>query len=580
VPTGYEPPPARPRAAPPSGERAAPAGRAPAPRAPGAAYGLGEPEVTADAAIAAGLPLEGSLAKDGALRLFYLAAATQAHGRLTISAAGGEYALTFRRGTVEHAASSAPEDDLLRFLYRKGALAETALVDAEAAREAACGDVVGGLIAARLVNPAEVAGHLQEHGAALVARALGVEAGTFAWEPGATPPASSFPLGAPFAMLCAAVRALDVAAVQRRLGDREGRAARRVGGRVRVEDLRLTPQEARAVGLFDGRSPAQIAAAQAQDAPTILRLALLLGETELLAFGAPRIPASPAAPVPAAAPPAATPPPAAIREPPGAKSSSAVAKSPPPARTPVAPAKPALTPAPAVTPAPRAPAPSLEPAALEELLRKFATADHYAVLGVKRDAGPAQVKIAYFQLAKSYHPDAVPAGAPAGARALCADIFARVSEAWRVLGNEAERAAYLALLESGGAADVDVMRIFAAENTFQVGTALVRSRKYDEALAKFDEALQLNAEEPEFGMWKAWCEYLVAADKKRQGPASTQAIEAGLKKNARCAPGYLFLAQIAKLSGELGAAEKHLRRGLAMAPDDAELARELKYLKK
>ncbi len=130
-----DPPSAPPRAAPPKLERV-PAGYAPAssvrppaaaaappPRqAPGASYGLAARDVGADAAIAAGLAHEGDLATESALRLFGLAAAMQATGRLEISPDGKGYALSFRRGTVEHAASTDPEDDLGRFLVRRGAL--------------------------------------------------------------------------------------------------------------------------------------------------------------------------------------------------------------------------------------------------------------------------------------------------------------------------------------------------------------------------------------------------------------------------------------------------------------------------
>jgi hypothetical protein len=37
---------------------------------------------------------------------------------------------------------------------------------------------------------------------------------------------------------------------------------------------------------------------------------------------------------------------------------------------------------------------------------------------------------------------------------------------------------------------------------------------------------------------------------------------------------------MAKLAGDLAAAEKHLKRGLAVAPEHLELQRELKYLRK
>ncbi|HET6411015.1 MAG TPA: J domain-containing protein [Anaeromyxobacter sp.] len=553
-------------------------------------------EVSPEAAITAGLPLTGQLAQASTLRLFGLAAASQATGELSISIEGRAitYTLFFRRGTVEHAGSSDPADELGRFLLRKGVLAPEKLVEAEAARPAAGGDLVGALIASRLVNPGDVAGWLLERGTGIVARALGCEAGSFAWDPGVKPPPSSFPLGSPFAALCGAVRALDVTSVQRRLGERARGVANRVVGRVKPEDLRLTPQEARAMALFDGaRSAAEIAAAQPGDAGAVLRLALLLGELDLLTFGAAREPqaagASPPSPPPAPvaaprapppeAPPSPPPPPARpLAPPPPAKSAAPPAASrpqaPPPARTPPPGPPPAHTPA-------RAPALGpLERSALEALVEKQKTADHFQVLGVKRDASPATVKAAYFQAAKNYHPDAVPADASSEVRKLCADVFARLSEAWAVLGEEGRRSKYLEEIESGGAADVDVMRILHAESLFGEATALVKSRRYDDALSKLVEATQLNSEEAEFGIWKAWCEFLLAGDKKRQQGTSAATIEAALKKNPKCAPGYLFLGQMAKLVNDLALAEKHLKRGLAAVPDHPDLARELKYLRR
>ena len=591
-------PPPRLERPPAPGAPAAPAGAAPPPprAAPGAGnYGMAAREVSPEAAIAAGLALSGSLELASTLRLFGLAAASQANGELSVSTEGRTvtYMLFFRRGTVEHAGSSDPADDLGRFLLRKGILTPEKLVQAEAAKGAAGGDLLGALIATRLVNPGEVAALLAERGNAVVARALACEAGSFAWEPGVPPPPSSFPLGSPFGSLCAAVRALDVAAVQRRLGDRGRGSASPTAGRAKLEDLRLTPQEARAVGLFDGaRSPEEIAAAQPAEAGMVLRLALLLGEMDLLAFGPPRAPRADAAPPPPAPARAAPPAPAATPAPVAPARTPAPAAPPRPAapaapRPAVDPARPAPAPAArsATTPAPRpaaaaAPAAPLDVAALRALLEKHKGADHFQVLGVKRDAPASAVKAAYFQLARTYHPDTVPADASAELRKLCGEVFTRVGEAWAILGEDAERASYLEELKSGGAADVDVMRILHAENVFGEATALMKARRYADGLAKLEEAVQLNPDEAEFAIWKAWCEFLLAADKKRQHPASAAAIEAALKKNAKCGPGYQFLGQMAKLLGDLGQAERHLKRGLQALPDNTDLARELKYLRR
>jgi curved DNA-binding protein CbpA len=577
VPTGYKPP-AVPRPA--SADAPPPAAQRPA---TAEAFGASGREVGADAAIAAGLAHQGQLAREGALRLFYLAAATQASGRLTLAPEGREVSLTFKRGTVEHVRSSDPSDDLGRWLVRKGAVTPEQLVQAEGARPAAGGDLVGALIARSLVNPAEVAGLLQEHGTALVGRALAVEAGSWRWEPGVAPPPGAFPLGSPWVQLCAAARALDGASVQRRLGDREHRAAARVGGRIRIEDLRLTPQETRAASLFDGvRSPSEIARAQPAEAATVLRLALLLGEVELLGFGATRK-APPA--------PAAKPPPAAAARPPGpppappagpAEAAGGAARPPAAAPPPPTPRPPPAAPpvrAPSVTPPPRPPPAALEAGALEALHARIQEADHFEVLGVKRGAGAAQIKIAYFQLARTYHPDAVPTTASPEVKKLCADVFARIGAAWEVLGEDASRAKYLQELESG-AAEVDVVRILRAEEAFSEATLLVKARRYPEAIARLDEAIGLNADEPEFGMWKAFCEFLLAPEKRVQHGPSASAIEAGLRRNPRCAQGYLFLGQMAKVCGDLDAAERHLKRGLGIAPEHADLQRELKYVRR
>jgi tetratricopeptide (TPR) repeat protein len=242
-----------------------------------------------------------------------------------------------------------------------------------------------------------------------------------------------------------------------------------------------------------------------------------------------------------------------------------------PAAKPAAPA-----PAPAATPAPG----GLDVASLQKLAEKLAKADHFEVLGVKRDAAGAQIKIAYFQLAKSYHPDAVPADAPPEVRKLAADVFAKVSEAWGVLGDDARRAKYLDDLKTGAGTEVDVMHIFKAEEAFNAGTLLVKARRYQEALAKLEEAIKLNPDEAEFHMWKAWCGFLLSPEKKKAHAGAAAAIEAALKLNPHCVSGYLFLGQMAKIVGDLATAEKHLKRGLKEAPSNPDLERELKYLRK
>jgi len=62
--------------------------------------------------------------------------------------------------------------------------------------------------------------------------------------------------------------------------------------------------------------------------------------------------------------------------------------------------------------------------------------DYYEVLGVSRDASEAEIKKAFRQLARKYHPDANPGDTSAEEK------FKEINEAYEVLGNPEKRAAY------------------------------------------------------------------------------------------------------------------------------------------
>jgi curved DNA-binding protein CbpA len=522
-------------------------------------------------ALAAGLPAEGSLAERSALHLHGLAAATQASGRLVLDSGADAWTLTYRRGVVEHAAGTREDDDLAAFLVRRGLLAPEAAADARQIAPAFGSDVLGALVELRLIDPAARFQDLKEHGAALAWKALAADAGTWRWEPGVAPPPWGFPLASRWGLLVEAVRRIEPGVVRTRLGVRGALSVARTGGRVELSDLMLNPQEARAASRLDGVSSAdELCAAFPADADALRRVILLLAEIELLGFGAPRI-----APAPPRPPPA--PPPAAPRAP----AAAPPAATPPPAPRPSPPRPPAAAPAKGAAPARAAAASPITVESLRATVQKFETADHFQVLGVGRDADGARLKTAYFQLARSYHPDATRDTEPPEARALRAEIFARVAAAWAALETAAGRAAYLEELKSGGAAQVDIGRIYQAEQAFEKVAPLVAGRSYTEALARVNEAIALYDEEPEYHVWKAWLEFLVAPEPQRkvQRAVAEKAIEAALQRSPKCTPGWLFLGRMAKITGDFAGAERAWKRGLEQV-SDPELERELRFLKR
>ncbi|WP_225413336.1 DnaJ domain-containing protein [Stigmatella hybrida] len=316
----------------------------------------------------------------------------------------------------------------------------------------------------------------------------------------------------------------------------------------------------------------------------------------------------PAAPAPAAAPAAAPRPtgshptaaPAATAPRPAAPSPAAAAPRPaaPAAPGPAVPGKPAapvLKPsAPAAPVAPAAPAaaappsasaaPAANPSGTDELaqLRQLAPVmkaqNFFERLGLTEQADAGAAKIAYIKLARLYHPDTLPPGAPPELEKLKAEVFGYIGDAYRTLTDDKARQQYLEELKAGdaGKEEVDVVAILQAEERFRKGCIFVKSRKYAEAVAIFDEAIQLNAAEAEFHAWRAYARFCAAPDKKAIQPEIFRELQGAIKQNERCAPAHYFLGVVAKTLGDASGALKHFKRTVELQPDHIDAQREVR----
>lgn len=216
-------------------------------------------------------------------------------------------------------------------------------------------------------------------------------------------------------------------------------------------------------------------------------------------------------------------------------------------------------------------------AKLRELAVALKSKNHFEVLGLPKEALGAQVKQAYFALAKVYHPDTLQAGSPPELARLKAEVFTMIGEAYRVLGDDKARAAYLEELKAGGKAEqVDAAAIFAAEEAFQKGCILVKARKYPEAQATLEEAVRLNDKEGEFWAWRGWAGFLAAKDKAMARAGALKDIDLGLKLNPKCAQAYYFAGQVLKLSGDPAGALKWFKKAVQVDPKHIDSQREIR----
>jgi tetratricopeptide (TPR) repeat protein len=519
------------------------------------------------------------------VRLYGLAAAGDHNGLLSLHLSDRVLEIHFRRGSPEHVSSSHPDDALSAFLVSAGLLSAQQVAQAEAARERFGGELVGALFGLGLLNPAVAFAQLAQRAQGLLLRALLAESGRFTFEPRELPAHQAMPLGNRWAVLSDVVRRIPSGELRRRLQPVLELPMLKSGGRVAVSELRLTPQEVRALGFVDGvRSLAQLTQELPGEADHMLRLAFLLRELDAVSFAA-----LPSRPAPAPPPARAAPPPptgAARRPAPAAAAPRAAAAAAPPRPAPAQPAP--AAPRPAAAPASAAPAPArpvtpppvLSPEAELAQLRAYAVTlkgqNHFERLGVPEKTDSASVKLAYFKLAKLHHPDTLPAGAPQELERLKAEVFGYIGDAYRTLLDDGSRAQYLDELKSGGAGEVDIRNILQAEEFFQKACILVKARKFPDAVKLLDDAITLNPDEPEFYAWRGYARFFTLADKKAGATEAFKDLQLTLKRNERCVPAHYFMGVIAKLCGDASGALKHFQRTVQLNPDHIDAQRELR----
>jgi len=508
-----------------------------------------------------------------------------------------------RRGNPESAESTHASDAIGPFLLAQRLATQEQVSRAEKEAVKYGNDVLAALFTLGAVNPGLVFPALAQRAADILLRAYLSPRGSFRFEALELPPSKVVPLGNRWGLLAEVIRRVPLPELKSRLMDVRERPVVRRGAGDALPDLRLTAQETRAAGYFDGtRSLAHLAQSNAGEMDTILRVALLLRELDAVSFPEVSLRAQPPSPVPG--PEAAAPPPPRSPTPPPAP---APAAAPRPAPAAAAPQKPATAPA---TSAPRqpGPAPTLTPGSLASMpqadppriapltpvarppspgfavelrelqarLERIRKENHFQVLGLPDTADASTVKAAYFKLAKQFHPDTVPPEAPPELGKAKAEIFAAVGEANRILSDDASRARYKEALAEGGPAEVDVQAVLQAEETFNKGTALVRARRFPDAVKTFDDAIAANPREGEFYAWRGYARFFTLPDKKVAMVEAMRDLNQSLKLNERCAPAHYFIGQLHKLTGDAAGALKHFKRCVSLDPQHVDAQREIR----
>jgi tetratricopeptide (TPR) repeat protein len=153
--------------------------------------------------------------------------------------------------------------------------------------------------------------------------------------------------------------------------------------------------------------------------------------------------------------------------------------------------------------------------ALSEMEQKIADGAHaFALLGVPLDATKRDVRRAFSDMSRAFHPDALKAKGLDHLRDRVEHVFAALSEAQLVLGDPKQREQLKQLIESGKdprepQVDAGALARAALESEVLAREAdkLLGAGKFERALTKYEAAVALNPDELDFHAAIHWCRY-------------------------------------------------------------------------
>ena len=205
-------------------------------------------------------------------------------------------------------------------------------------------------------------------------------------------------------------------------------------------------------------------------------------------------------------------------------------------------------------------------------------ADYYDLLGVPHQASVDEIKNAYHSLARRYHPDRFHQ-ADAQLRNQIESTFARVAQAYEVLGDQSSRATYDARFAGAVSPDADpkagtrgrspasqkAPADSRAESSFQKGITAKNQRQPQQALRHFAEAASLD---PRCARYRAEYGRALINDPKTRRLAEFE-LKAAIALEPENISYRVALAELYKALGLRRRAEGELQRALTADPKNA-----------
>jgi CheY-like chemotaxis protein/curved DNA-binding protein CbpA len=217
---------------------------------------------------------------------------------------------------------------------------------------------------------------------------------------------------------------------------------------------------------------------------------------------------------------------------------------------------------------------------LAAMAERFSAQTYFEILGIRPEASAAEIQRAYVTLAEETHPDRY-SGSSEAVRKVAEEVFAHVTRAYETLGDPRRRGEYLLdrrREEREAAKEEEGQRALEAANQFQRGEALLNSRAYEDALAHFGQALQLNPHEGDYHTHYGWTLHLCHPSDAPMIEEAMEHVRRGLKLASHGDRAYLYMGRLFRAIGKPAAAEKMFTRAVQIQPDCVEALRELRLI--
>lgn len=214
-----------------------------------------------------------------------------------------------------------------------------------------------------------------------------------------------------------------------------------------------------------------------------------------------------------------------------------------------------------------------------ERAETISSLDYFDMLGVPKTAAPADVQKAFIALAKTWHPDRLPA-ALADVKDACSKVFSHITEANATLTDPKRRESYLALVKDGGASpdeQAQVMAVVEAATEFQKAEVFLKRNDTAKAYDHVRRAYALDPEQADYLALMTWLEALRPDEQtKDKTLLKIRALDGCIEKNAKCERAFFFRGQLYKRLEDPASAVRDFKRASELNPRNLDAAREVR----